>query len=508
MKKLLIALALLLCPALAQAQCNGVFPNNTICGNISGAGALPKPVPNSSLTGVPGGSNGQVQFNNAGAFGGLTNVQLTALINPFTAALSGVVPASGGSSTQLFLNQAGGWTAPPAQLRTANPTNLYVSKTGSDSNTCLGPANGVACLTINHAAAQAQLNYDLQGAILTINIAAGVYAEQVSFNNTPGLGGSSQSYFVLKGAGSGTTSINPSTNCGGGVHAVVVSGGAKVGLGSLKLVTSCTGGNDLLIIDNSIAFPIDNDLNFGAATSSLVTAVAGSAFDATYINNQLITISGGSVYAFLISTQSRVVTGAGVTNVITGTPAFSGAFVDAIDGSFYNWGSSSTWSGAATGVRYALALNSYVDSEQITTNLPGNSPGTVGSGSYYYTNGTLTCISGAGGCRVAGAQSGWGAGSTYAVVSGSGDQAGSFSGTAGAGAASTGAIVLVTPSILTGPVDTQGFCVVSLSNLNTSWPTGSTVQSFYSGGAINVTWNSNGSALVNGGVYYFNYVCQ
>lgn len=73
MKKLLVALALLFAPSAAWAQCNGVFPNNTICGNVSGAGALPKPVPNSALTGVPGGTSGQTQYNNGGTtFGGYT----------------------------------------------------------------------------------------------------------------------------------------------------------------------------------------------------------------------------------------------------------------------------------------------------------------------------------------------------------------------------------------------------------------------------------------------------
>lgn len=72
MKKLLLALAILLLPSAAIAQCNGVFPNNTICGNISGAGNLPRPVPNSALTGVPGGTNGQIQYNNASNFGGFT----------------------------------------------------------------------------------------------------------------------------------------------------------------------------------------------------------------------------------------------------------------------------------------------------------------------------------------------------------------------------------------------------------------------------------------------------
>lgn len=142
MKKLLLALTLFLSyQTNALAQCNGVFPANTICGNHTGANALPVPVPSSVLTGIPGGSPGQVQFNNAGAFGGLTPTQLTALINPATASLSGAlpawpntattffsglgtyvvpptfssgapgyVPASGGSSTSLFLNQAGGFT--------------------------------------------------------------------------------------------------------------------------------------------------------------------------------------------------------------------------------------------------------------------------------------------------------------------------------------------------------------------------------------------------------------
>lgn len=74
MKKLLLALALLLAPATASAQCNGIFPNNTICGNATGASNTARPTPNNVLTGVPGGTNGQVQYNNAGNFGGFTAI--------------------------------------------------------------------------------------------------------------------------------------------------------------------------------------------------------------------------------------------------------------------------------------------------------------------------------------------------------------------------------------------------------------------------------------------------
>ena len=48
---------------------------------------------NGGASASPGGSNGQVQYNNSGTFGGLTNTQLTADINIATSSLSGAVPA-------------------------------------------------------------------------------------------------------------------------------------------------------------------------------------------------------------------------------------------------------------------------------------------------------------------------------------------------------------------------------------------------------------------------------
>src|SRR5882762_6667735 len=70
MKRFLLALTLLLAPVTAEAQCNGVFSPNTICGTV--AGGIPGQVSTSVLTGVPGGINGQLQYNNAGVFGGYT----------------------------------------------------------------------------------------------------------------------------------------------------------------------------------------------------------------------------------------------------------------------------------------------------------------------------------------------------------------------------------------------------------------------------------------------------
>ena len=114
MKRLLLALTLFLLPSAALAQCNGVFPANTICGKLTTKG-IPGPVANSALTGVPGGSPGQVQYNNTGVFGGLTNTQLTADINTFTSTLSGATPSSGGGTVN-FLRADGTWAAVPLSV--------------------------------------------------------------------------------------------------------------------------------------------------------------------------------------------------------------------------------------------------------------------------------------------------------------------------------------------------------------------------------------------------------
>jgi hypothetical protein len=101
MKKLLLALALILAPASAWAQCAGIFPANTVCGSI--AGGVPGQIPTSSFAVTPGGVSGNVQFNNgSGGFGGYTNTQLTALINAATASLPGALPAWPNNTTTFF----------------------------------------------------------------------------------------------------------------------------------------------------------------------------------------------------------------------------------------------------------------------------------------------------------------------------------------------------------------------------------------------------------------------
>lgn len=82
----------------------------------------------------PGGSNGQVQYNNSGSFGGLTAAQLTADISTFTSTLSGAVPASGGG-TSNFMRADGTWAAPSGSGATNGVTASLTRDASSASGT-------------------------------------------------------------------------------------------------------------------------------------------------------------------------------------------------------------------------------------------------------------------------------------------------------------------------------------------------------------------------------------
>lgn len=88
MKKFLLALTLLLAPAAASAQCNGVFPSNTVCGNSTGSSNTPRAVSPSTFQGSAGGTSGQLQYNNAGTLAGMPAMSGSCTINTTTGIIS------------------------------------------------------------------------------------------------------------------------------------------------------------------------------------------------------------------------------------------------------------------------------------------------------------------------------------------------------------------------------------------------------------------------------------
>lgn len=121
MKKLLLALALLLVPASTIAQCNGRFTANQLCGTVPGG--LPGPIP-----------------------------------------FSAVVSSSG------------------QRVKLTTATTFYVSTIGTNTSTC-GVASGVAaCRTRGYLYNLLQANYDLGGQIATVQIADGTYTDSFQAN--------------------------------------------------------------------------------------------------------------------------------------------------------------------------------------------------------------------------------------------------------------------------------------------------------------------------------------
>jgi len=133
MKRLLL-FAFLLFPSLASAQCNGIFANNTVCGNITGSSNLPRPTNPSAFLGAAGGLNGQIQYNNAGALGGLTDTEVTARINVFTGLLSGAAPASGGGTVN-YLRADGTWAPPTSSAAVTLPQGRITLTSGTPITT-------------------------------------------------------------------------------------------------------------------------------------------------------------------------------------------------------------------------------------------------------------------------------------------------------------------------------------------------------------------------------------
>jgi len=94
--------------------------------------------------GTPGGANGNVQFNNLGSFGGLTDTQLTARIQLFTTLLSGAVPAPG-ASVGFFLRDDGTWAA------AGGGGGTVASVSNVDGSLTIFPTTGAVVASMNMA---------------------------------------------------------------------------------------------------------------------------------------------------------------------------------------------------------------------------------------------------------------------------------------------------------------------------------------------------------------------
>lgn len=134
MKKILLALALVLVPGFASAQCSGVFPVNTVCGATTQA--PPKPIPFTNFPAglvvgtspITNGTNQYLLYNNNGILG---NTQ--ALPNGVTATTQATTDRTTKVATDAFVG---------AQSGVFNPRTQYgaVPDGSTDNSTAIAAA--------------------------------------------------------------------------------------------------------------------------------------------------------------------------------------------------------------------------------------------------------------------------------------------------------------------------------------------------------------------------------
>lgn len=320
MKKLLLALGLLLGLSLpAQAQCTGVFPNATVCGNVSGANNIPKPVPTSAII-------GNLNLTTSHIFVG-NNINIAtdvAMSGDCTIAASGVIVCLK-SNGVLF------GTAAFQDTGTSGPTIPFLdgTNTWSGLNTfgagidLLGGSTGTAHIRTQSAAGTPTLTLPTATGTIPSTAAAPVQINsstgQISLTSssttvngqTCALGGSCTVTAVPTGITVGSTPINSGTN-----GRLLYDNSGILGESTLSALMDTTLGST----QGSVAYRNASgwtSLTPGTSGQVLSTGGAGA-------NPSWQTISG-------TGTVTNIATGVGLTGgpiTTTGTIATTGVLAD------------------------------------------------------------------------------------------------------------------------------------------------------------------------------------
>jgi hypothetical protein len=271
-------------------------------------------------SGTPGGGNGSIQYNNAGAFGGFimtgdctvntaTGIEIctktngvafglfatasattaTAALNLFTPTLQGLVPASGGGTTN-FLRADGTFAPPPsASSRTVltTPTTFFVSTAGTDAVGCGLVSGTSACRTRGYLVLSVlSPHYDLGGQTVTVQIADGTYTDSLQVLQPMLIGQAGAGGLIF--TGNCTTPSNVLIQPGAGLgytYGFAFGFSARIQCQKLDQTTGVRGGssNDMitagqgssLLMGNPSLFGVRGDMIYGCNINPFNTFTIG-----------------------------------------------------------------------------------------------------------------------------------------------------------------------------------------------------------------------------------------
>ena len=242
----------------------------------------------------------------------------------------------------------------------------YVRTDGSDSNNGLANTSGGAFLTIQKAI-DIIYGLDINTYAVTIQIADGTYTGAIVVNS-PFLGSG-----VVTIQGNSGTPANVVLSTGASTT-MTAQNCSAVTIKDLKITN--TGGNGVRATTNAtVNF---QNINFGSVNFS---HLLGDDTGAIVCTGNYAISGGGTCH---MRAASGFVRASSKTVTLSGTPAFSVAFAQAVTAGIVTAGSN-TYSGTgATGVRYDASLNSVINTNGGGANyFPGNSAGTAATGGQY-----------------------------------------------------------------------------------------------------------------------------
>lgn len=255
---------------------------------------------------------------------------------------------------------------------TADQT-YYVGGAGASD---LNPGTaGAPWATLQHADAMLR-QIDINGFTVTVIVSGALSLGLLATGPYPGaIGGVGVVYRF--NAGSGITVTG--SNC------MAATDGAAFSIAGSPTFSTLTAGDGFGNCVYATAFGIillDGNVNFASgAGNHIVADVSGNV-----TIQQAYTISGGAAAHIVTSRNSFVgFLDATMTLTLSGTPSFSTSFVEFENlGQFYASSSFISFSGAASGVRYAGSANAIAQTEGGGANfLPGSAAGTLITGAQY-----------------------------------------------------------------------------------------------------------------------------
>jgi hypothetical protein len=341
----------------------------TLTGAIDGGGADSFELPNSAAptvnadgeiavdTSVSDFSHGVIKYYSGEELG-----VVAMPIAEFTSPTNGAVPTYNSTTDEFEMAVPSG--SGGREVLSADRT-YYVRADGSDSNDGLSNSSGGAFLTIQKAIDTA-VGVDLSTFAITIQVGAGTYTGANTLKSYIGVGP-----ITIQGDTSTPSNVVISTT-----SAVCVTGNGVTGKYVIKGVKfqTTTSGN-CITLDNQTILDIES-VDFGTTASGFSHISVGAHANLTVTGNYSIT---GNAQDHWLARTIGLITCSGRTITLTGTPAFT-TFARALRGAGITT-TGNTFSGAATGTRYSVTMNAWVESLGAT--LPGNAAGSTATGGQY-----------------------------------------------------------------------------------------------------------------------------